>query len=351
MKNKCYDDISVEILGIFWWPGIVLVGCESASQKDAFIIGNCIAQGLKGDIPIAYFTRRGYASNIYRTLDKMSEEKIISRNGYPMNWHKDYRLTIDTTSNLTIAYLVERIFYLAETEDIRMVIVDPVQIIDGSIFSRDYWETPMVDVIRVLSSLAHALDIIVIVTSERHYWYWRDNYERQTLRDFLGVPPQMSEYDQIVLIQSDKLILPKGPFTGRESSELIINIEMDEDKGCWKMAERLAKKEEEEISIAGEEMPDEDPMYTWYEAERTGSLYFDFYGPEPDSSDYTEWTIQIELHGPNSKVWLYHKYQYPDPGEVLLDFDTDVDSIEVIKDFALKTVRERFPEVEIPEKR
>ena len=58
-----------DILGLKIWSGcLVVVGSTSYKADSDYIIGNCIVDGVKGDMPVAYFAPACDALGIYCTL-------------------------------------------------------------------------------------------------------------------------------------------------------------------------------------------------------------------------------------------------------------------------------------------
>ena len=347
MKNNKYDEIQPEILGISWMPGeLILVGSRPLCGKTRYVLGNCIVNGVKGDLPVAYFMPGGDIARVSRILYEMTLGKDgIAKSSYSPENIPEYKLFFDTTPRLSISYLIARIFHMVESYDVRLVVIDYIQKVDGSIFSPYTKEQEMRSILSLLKCLAVSLGIVVIVTSQLS-----ENllcaYDKPTPKDILYVPNAEELCDQIVLIHpvavsslhAYNCILPKGSsFFGSKYGEMIIPVEKDWDSGIFKKAEHLFQEEEV--------LPNETPVYQWYRDTKYDSWFFEF----PDSTGMG-WTIEIEP-AEDSEDDIFNIAAHSWSGDqVTLVEKVCCEDIEKLRCLALNKAREHFPEVEIPEK-
>ena len=346
MSKPDYNGIYPSILGLTWIPGdLVLVGSGLGCGRSSYILGNCIVEGVKGDLPVAYFAPGRDLAAINRRVLEMSLGPI-HENGSdnPLKRIPEHKLHIDVTPKLTIAYLVERIFHMVDTLDVRLVVVECLQDIDGSVFSPYSKEQEMRSILSLLKSLADAFHLVVIVSSELSESH-HSAYDKPSKRDILYVPNAEKIFDQIILIQplqepihAYNLVLTKGHrhYDGKYG-EMVIHAKLDWDYGYFKKADHLFDVEDD--------LPYETPMYKWYQDINSNNWSFEFIdskgmgwivtiSPRADSK-YNEFDIDAESwDGTNISI-------------ALCESGNDM---EMLKVFALREVRRRFPEVEIPER-
>ena len=346
MSKPDYNGIYPSILGLTWIPGdLVLVGSGLGCGRSSYVLGNCIVEGVKGDLPVAYFAPGRDLAVINRNVLYMSLGSTPKNDeDDPLSRIPEYKLHIDVTPKLTIAYLVERIFHMVESLDVRMVVVDGLQDIDGSVFSPYSKEHEMRSILSVLKSLADAFRLVVIVTSELSESH-HSAYDKPSPRDILYVPNAEEIFDQIILIQplqepihAYNIVLPKGHrhYDG-QYGEMVIHAMLDWDLGYFKKADQPF--------VVEDDLPYETPMFKWYQDINSNNWLFEFIDSKgmgwiitiaPSvESEYNEYDIDAE-----SWAGDHINIAMGEPG----------DDMEKLKAFALREVRRRFPEVEIPEK-
>ena len=66
---------------------------------------------------------------------------------------------------MTIAYIVDRLFHLAETKKIGMAVIDGLQCLNTSQLDGGTKERELNSVLRILKAIAEALGIVIIVNS------------------------------------------------------------------------------------------------------------------------------------------------------------------------------------------
>lgn len=344
-KNRNFS-YSPEILGMSWTPGnLVLVGFRPSGGKFHYVLGNGVVLGTKEEIPVALFTARGDRQMIQRLLIRMQIGDEIYDNGqYSAKDYKDFPVYIDNTSHLTIAYLVNRIFYMVDEHGVQMVIVDSLQDVDGGLLDDSSKEKELNAVLRILKALAESMSIVIVVTSMLSDHVDRGN-NQPTIWDILDVSEAEELCDQIIMIHplidrinQYKLILPLGhPDYDGEYGSLVLNVTMDLDKHYFKKATELFDEETSTV--------EETPMYKWYLGYSEEDWCFEFL-----DADGMGWTICLEPYKDSdgdtfSMIainWAGLKIITNEPGRVV--------DIESRKKLALKIIRNNFPEVEIPEK-
>lgn len=335
-----------EILGISWIPGeLILVGARPGCGRTNYILGNCIVEGTKGNIPIAYFAPGGNPSNITKRIMGMVVGKPAVNDGSFLLWEMpEYPLYIDCTPHLEIEYLVGRIFHLVKEHAVKMVVIDCLQKVDGSNFSACTKEQEMKSILRILKGIAAALGLVIIVSSQiSENVQWANQTPQVT--DILYVPLAEELCDQIVLIKpmavledAYQLILPKGfaIFDG-EYGEVALNVVMDKDTGYFKKAEKLFVEDYDNTT--------EEPMYEWFMRESDSFWHFGFF----DSSG-KGWEITISPSAESENNEYDIDADSWDGSHISIAQCEPGEDMEKLKAFALREARRRFPAVEIPEK-
>ena len=335
-----------EILGVTWIPGeLILVGARTECGKTSYVLGNCIVAGTIGLIPIAYFMPGGNMFKIAKRVLEMTVGESANKDviNLPINT-PEYPLYIDCSSHLTIEYLVDRIFHMVKEYGVKMVVVDYLQEVNGSVFSAGTKEMEMKSILRLMKNLAEALDLVVIVTSQLSENVQWSNQTPQ-VKDILYVPFAEDLCDQIVLIKSMgvpggayQLILPKGfSFYDGEYGGMIINAVLDKEKGYLRKADKLFGDDGH--------VSQEDPMYKWYLSDAGNEWYFGFL----DSSGMG-WEITISpcVESENNEFDI--DVDSWDGTRISIASCESGDDMDLLKAFALREARRRFPDVEIPEK-
>lgn len=346
MSRRKHIDYRPKILGMSWTPGsLILVGSRCWGGRFEYVLGNCIVNGTAEHIPVALFSPGANRHGIMRMLMRMQlGAKVYDGGQFSAKDIKDYPLYIDDTSDLTIPYLVGQIFRYVEEKDVRMIIINHLQDIDGGILDEGSREGELDTTLRLLNALAKSLSIIIVVVSKmsRHYI---KNGGLPTVRDILDVTEAEAHCDHIILLhpfdpflEKTKMILPLGyPDYGREDGELIINVSLDRDKRFFKKA--AAPIEEDEPDS------EETPMYQWRPGPFEGECEFDFL-----DADGMGWTVCVEPYKESDgNNFSFRVYNWASE-ETVFNEPVRIKNLGSRKKYALKIVRERFPEVEIPEK-
>lgn len=121
-----------------------------------------------------------------------------------------------------------------------------------------------------------------------------------------------------------------------KKEELVINVSLDRDKRFFKKAEALFEEDNDFL--------EETPMYQWHLNNEDEKWNFEFIDTKG-----VEWTIKLEpILEDEDHYYLVNIENWE--GEKELSDLVDLDDIELVKTIALKKVRKRFPEVEIPNK-
>ncbi|MBQ7622899.1 MAG: hypothetical protein IJS66_04100 [Bacteroidales bacterium] len=209
-ENRLFEP---EILGVDWIPGeLVLVGACPGCGAFRYVLGNCIVEGTKGLVPVACFVPGGNMYKIAGEVMEMTACESAGNGGMALKGSTtEYSLYIDCSPHLTIEYLVERIFHMVKEHGVKMVAIDCLQAVDGSIFSADAKEWEMKSVLRILKTLALALSLVVIVTSQLSESVRWSNQTPQ-VKDILYVPSAEDLCDQIVLIKDLDILFIEANF-------------------------------------------------------------------------------------------------------------------------------------------
>ena len=348
MKKNRYNSYSPDIPGMTWSQGdLILVGALPWGHYFLYALGNVIAQGTKDQIPVALFAPWDDSSRIRRLLIQMQVGQSVFECGkFSSGDFQDYPVYIDDSPHLTISRLVSEIFRLVEEKGIQAVIVNRLQDIDGRLLDDETREKELNAVLRILKALAKSMSIVIIVTSELSE-HSKKGRCLPTSRDILDVTEAEKHCDQIILLHpfdllhdKYKMVLPFGhPFYHGEYGEQVLNVEFDSDKCYFKKA--AAPFEENEV------LPEEaeKPMYKWRQSASSGEWEFEFL-----DSEGMLWTLVLESMVEDEKQYYQitaHNLPYE---EILLDDFVNLDDVELVKAIALEKARERFPEVEIPDK-
>lgn len=345
MSKRVFNDYHPKIIGLDWAPGnLILVASRSWGGKNQYVLGNCIVAGTKEEIPVAYFLPDGDSLRVAKALVRMQVGPQAFDSGQIMTEKlKELPLYLDDTPDMTIAYIINRLFHLAETKGIGMAVIDGMQDINTSQLDGGTRERELNSVLRLLKAMAEALGIVIIVKSSLSD-YGCHQQEQPSARDILDVTEAKTICDQIILlhrvsIMSDyyKMILPLGhPFFKDDGREMVLNLVLDKDMGYFKKAESLYKEEDSQGL--------ETPMYMWYQySECDDSWHYEFL-----DEDGMGWQISLN-HLNDSPSNEYHILFLSWSGE---DFELDpvqFDTLEITKHYALDKAREHFPAVEIPE--
>lgn len=345
MKNR-NNTYTPEILGMDWWSGsLILVGAGPLEHKSLYVLGNIIVHGTKEEIPVALFAPRGNRYRIMRSLMRMQVGgKVFDFGQFSSNDFKDFPVYIDDSSHLTIASLVSQIFRLVEDKGVQAVIIDHLQDIDGSLLDKRTKEKELNAVLRLLKAMAESLEIVIVITAELSE-YAHKEHRLPMIRDILDVSEAEEHCDQIILLKSlwfphsekYKMILPLGLPCQNKKDGLVLNVILDTDKHYFKKA--TVPFEEEDCGY------EDTPLYQWYPGNCKGDWNFEFL----DSEGFA-WLLTVEQHiDENDTYYQIAAHGRPDE-EIVLDEIIDIDDIELIKAIALEKARERFPEVDIPDK-
>lgn len=243
-----HSDYRPEILGMPWVPGnLILVGSRAWGGRLEYVLGNCIVEGTREEIPVALFVPGRTPQQILRMLLRMQVgDSVYENGGFSANDFKDYPLYIDDTELLTIAYLTGQIFRFVAEKKVRMVVVDWLQSIDGGIIDESTREGELDGILCILKALAKTLGIVIILTSQlsRHVIKSRN---LPTVRDLLDVTEAKEYCDQVILIHPLDPFLRKAlmiqqfkasdPFSKFE--EHILNVSMDQDRHYFRRIDEL----------------------------------------------------------------------------------------------------------------
>jgi len=346
MSKKKYNDYRPEIIGMEWTPGnLILVASRSWGGKNQYVLGNCIVAGTKEEIPVAYFLPDGDSMRIRRALLRMQVGPQALDSGQIKTENiKELPLFFDDTPDMTIAYIVDRIFHLAETKEIGMAVIDGLQNINTSQLDGGTRERELNSVLRILKALAEALGIVIIVKSSLSDFNFPQS-ELPTIRDILDVTEAHSFCDQIILfhpveVLKDfyKMILPWGhPFFKEDGREMVLNLVLDKETGYFKKAEYLFEYDDSEGI--------ETPMYEWYKDTQSNNWCFEFL-----DSKGMGWKITISpsAESENNEYDIDADNWAGD--HINIAMEEPGEDMDKLKAFALREARRRFPAVEIPEK-
>ena len=221
------------ILGMEWIPGnLILVGSRSWGGRLEYVLGNCIENGTKDEIPAALFAPKGERQYFMKRLLQMQlGNDVFDKGQFSAKDIKYYPLYIDDTPQLTIPYLVGQIFRLVEEKGVQMIIINRLQDIDGSVLKEWSREGELNSTLRLLKALAESRSIVIIVTSKLSRRIVKEN-RPPTVNDILDVTEAEEHCDQIILIH------PLDPFV--EKAEMILslgqvlNVSLDKDKQYFK---------------------------------------------------------------------------------------------------------------------
>ena len=346
MKQRENIDFDPDVIGLDWAPGnLILVASHPGCGKSQYVLGNCIVAGTKEEVPVAYFLPRGDSFRILKALVRLQAgpEAFDSGRIQPKDI-KELPFSIDDTPDMTIAYVVNRLFHLSETKGIQLAVIDELQGLDTSQLVGSTRERELNAALRILKSVAEALGIVIIVKSTLS-----DHHGQQdglpTVRDILDVTEAKIHCDQILLFHRVdilkgyyKMILPMGhPFFKDDGREMVLNLILDNEAGCFRKAESLFEDDEAEPRGI------ETPMYEWYRDKMYGDWHFEFL-----DSKGMGWRLTIS------------PFAESEGNEYDIDADNwagdhisiatckPCDDPQMLKAFALREARRLFPEVEIP---
>jgi hypothetical protein len=346
MSKKKYIDYRPEIVGLDWAPGnLILVASRSWSGKNRYVLGNCIVAGTKEEIPVAYFLPDDDSMLIRRALLRTQVGPQAFDSGQIMTGKlKELPLFFDDTPNMTISYIVNRLFHLAETKEIGMAVIDGLQDINTSQLDCGTRERELNSVLRILKAMAEALGIVIIVTSSLSDYNFPQN-ELPAIRDILDVTEATSFCDQIILFHMvdfledfHKMILPFGhPFFKDDGREMVINLVLDKELGYFKKAESLYREVDPQAP--------ETPMYEWYRDTKYDDWYFEFL-----DSEGMGWKITISPSAESEKNEYDIDVDNWAGDHINIAMEEPGEDMEKLKAFALREARRRFPAVDIPEK-
>ena len=346
MSKRVFNNYSPEIVGLDWTPGnLILVASRSWGGKNQYVLGNCIVAGTKDKIPVAYFLPDGDSLRVAKALVRMQVEPQSCDSGQIMTEKlKELPLFFDDTPDMTISYIVNRLFHLAETKGIGMAVIDGLQDINTSQLDGGTRERELNSVLRILKAMAEALGIVIIVKSSLSDYNFPQN-ELPTIRDILDVTEAKSFCDQIILFHLvdfledfHKMILPFGhPFFKDDGREMVLNLVLDKELGYFKKAESLYREVDSQAL--------ETPMYEWYRNTKYDNWYFEFL-----DSEGMGWKITItpSVESENNEYNIDADNWAGD--HINIAMEEPGEDMEKLKAFALREARRRFPAVEIPEK-
>lgn len=346
MSKKKYNDYRPEIVGMEWTPGnLILVASRSWGGKSQYVLGNCIVAGTKEEIPVAYFLQDSDAVWFHRSIMHMQMgQQAINNRQIKIDNIKVLPLFFDDTPSMTISYIVDRLFHLAETKGVGMAVIDELQDINTSQLDGGTKERELNSVLRILKAMAEALDIVIIVMSSLSDYSFHQN-EMPTVRDILDVTEAKTICDQIILLHRDsilsnnyKMILPLGhPFFKIDGREMVLNLVLDKETGYFKKAESLYREVDSQAP--------ETPMYEWYRDTKYDDWYFEFL-----DSEGMGWKITISpsTESENNEYDIDADNWAGD--HINIAMEEPGEDMEKLKAFALREARRRFPAVEIPEK-
>ncbi len=345
MSKRVFNNYSPEIVGLDWTPGnLILVASRSWGGKSQYVLGNCIVAGTKDKIPVAYFLPDGDSLRVAKALVRMQVGPQTFDSGQIKTENiKELPLFFDDTPDMTIAYIVDRLFHLAETKEIGMAVIDGLQCLNTSQLDGGTRERELNSVLRILKAMALALGIVIIVKSSLSDHDFQQ-HEQPSVRDILDVTEAKTICDQIILlhrvsIMSDyyKMILPLGhPFFKDDGREMVLNLVLDKETGYFKKAESLYEEEDSQGS--------ETPMYEWYKDSKVDDWYFEFL-----DSDGMGWKITISPSAESEKNEYDIDADNWAGDHINIAMEEPGEDMEKLKAFALSEARRRFPEVDIPE--
>lgn len=346
MSKKKYNDYRPEIVGMEWTPGnLILVASRSWGGKCQYVLGNCIVAGTKDKIPVAYFLPDGDSMLLRRALLRMQVGPQVFDSGQIMTGKlKELPLFFDDTPDMTISYIVNRLFHLAETKEIGMAVIDGLQDINTSQLDCGTRERELNSALHILKAMAEALGIVIIVKSSLSDYNVPQN-ELPTIRDILYVTKAKSFCDQIILFHPVeilwdfyKIILPFGhPFFKDDGREMVLNLVLDKELGYFKKAESLYREVDTQAA--------ETPMYEWYRDTKYDDWYFEFL-----DSEGMGWKITISPSAESEKNEYDIDADNWAGDHINIALEEPGYDMEKLKAFALREARRRFPAVEIPEK-
>lgn len=251
MSKRVFNNYSPKIVGLDWTPGnLILVASRSWGGKNQYVLGNCIVAGTREEIPVAYFLPDGDSLRVAKALVRMQVGPQAFDSGQIKTEKlKELPLFFDDTPDMTIAYIVDRLFHLAETKEIGMAVIDGLQSLNTSQLDGGTKERELNSVLRILKAMAEALGIVIIVKSSLSDYNFPQN-EQPTIRDILDVTEAESFCDQIILfhpveILGDfyKMILPIGhPFFKDDGREMVLNLVLDKELATSKRLNRYTEK-------------------------------------------------------------------------------------------------------------
>ena len=337
-----------EILGLEWSPGhLIMVASDHWGKKSQFVLGNCILDGTKDEIPVAYFLPDGDSARVRMGLLRLQAgARAFDSGRIETEKIKELPVYFDDTPGMTIAHIIDRLFFLSETKDIRMAVIDGLQDINTSQLNVSSRERELNSVLRLLKTVAEALDIVIIVKSSLSEYNSR-HWDPPTVRDILDVTEAKTICDQIILLHrvsvtSDyyKMILPLGhPFIKYERREMVINIVLDKETGYFRKADSLYKEDDAPQWA-------ETPMYEWYRDDEEDAWHFHFL----DSAGMG-WEITISPRaGSEKNEYDIDVYDWACEHHVNIALAEPGEDMDNLKAFALREARWRFPDVDITDK-
>lgn len=240
-----YIDLDAKITG--FRPGaLTIIAARPAMGKTAFGLNIMINVALYQDIPVAFFslemTKEELVNRIYSSVGSINGNAIRQQKMTDEEWNRLFdvvecyrkaKIFIDETPALDISTLKERARRLHRQYDIKMIIVDYLQLMRSSNKRAFNREQEVADISRGLKGIAKELNIPVIALSQLNRALDSRSDKRPILSDLRESGSIEQDADNILFIHRDDYYNPNAEPTNE--AEIIIAKQRSGPTGIVKL--------------------------------------------------------------------------------------------------------------------
>jgi replicative DNA helicase len=240
-----YIDLDLKITG--FRPGaLTVIAARPAMGKTAFGLNILVNSALYQDIPVAFFslemTKEELVNRIFSSVGSINGNAIRQQKMTDEEWNRlfevveNYRkakIFIDETPALDISVLKERARRLHRQYDIKMIIVDYMQLMRSTNKRAFNREQEVADISRGLKGIAKELNIPVIALSQLNRALDSRADKRPILSDLRESGSIEQDADNILFIHRDDYYNPNSEQT--HEAEIIIAKQRSGPTGIVKL--------------------------------------------------------------------------------------------------------------------
>jgi replicative DNA helicase len=240
-----YIDLDLKITG--FRPGaLTVIAARPAMGKTAFGLNILVNAALYQDIPVAFFslemTKEELVNRIFSSVGSINGNAIRQQKMTDEEWNRlfevveNYRkakIFIDETPALDISVLKERARRLHRQYDIKMIIVDYMQLMRSTNKRAFNREQEVADISRGLKGIAKELNIPVIALSQLNRALDSRADKRPILSDLRESGSIEQDADNILFIHRDDYYNPNSEQT--HEAEIIIAKQRSGPTGIVKL--------------------------------------------------------------------------------------------------------------------